>query len=165
MDERRERSMKKRGQTPMDAALKYLTHRARTVREVERHLDDCNFGEYEIQQVVERLLELNYLNDESYAEEFVRSRLATKPVSRRKLREQLLSHEVPSDIVEAAIAQVPDNAEQENAAAIAEKFARQLSALDPEEARERIMKRLASRGYSYEDACRAVAAALAEERE
>jgi len=156
MDEQRERKTKKRSQTPMDAALKYLTHRARTVREVERHLDDCNFGEYEIQQVIDRLLELNYLNDESYAEEFVRSRLATKPVSRRRLREQLLSHEVPADIVEAAIAGIPDDAEQENAAAVAAKFARQFENLDPEEARARIMQRLAGRGYSYEDARRAV---------
>lgn len=156
MDEQRAKRTKKRGQTPMDAALKYLTHRARTVREVERHLDDCNFGEYEIQQVIDRLLELNYLNDENYAEEFVRSRLATKPVSRRRLREQLLAHELPEHIVEAAIAAVPDEAERENATAVARKFARQFENLEPEEARERIMQRLAGRGYSYEDARRAV---------
>lgn len=156
MEKPREQKAKKHGQTPMDAALKYLTHRARTVREVERHLDGCHFGEYEIQQVIDRLLELNYLNDGRYAEEFVRSRLATKPVSRRRLREQLLSHEVPADIAESAIAGVPEETEQANAAAVAKKFARRFGNPDAEETRERIMQRLFSRGYSCEDARRAV---------
>ena len=76
----------------MDAALRFLA-RARTVREVERHLDACEYGEVEVYETVERLKDLGLLNDVTYAEEFVRTRLATKPISRAHLREQLLSHE------------------------------------------------------------------------
>ena len=36
------------GNTPMDAALKFLTAKARTVREMEDHLDSLNYGEYEV---------------------------------------------------------------------------------------------------------------------
>ena len=80
------KSKKEKGVSPMDAALGYLARRGRTVREMELYLDGQNYGEYEVYAAVERLKELGYLDDRRYAEEFVRSRLATKPVSRRKLR-------------------------------------------------------------------------------
>ena len=60
----------------MDAAFQFLTTKARTVREMEEHLDSMNYGEYEVYQAVERLKELEYLNDEKYAADFVETRLA-----------------------------------------------------------------------------------------
>ena len=86
--------------SPMDAALSYLTGRMRTVREVEDKLDDLQYGESDIQATVERLQELNLLNDEEYAREFVRSRLATKPVSRQKLYLDMRAHKLQEDIIQ-----------------------------------------------------------------
>ena len=145
-------AQKETSRTPMDKALKYLAPKARTVREVERYLDECNYGEYEIQQVVERLLELNYLNDEAYARDFVASRLNTKPVSRQKLYTQLLSHELSSECMEEALSAVTDEEERKNAKSTARKYAAQLQGLEPDAFRERLMRRLVSRGYSFEDA-------------
>ena len=51
--------------SPMDAALSYLTTRMRTVREVEEKLDDLQYGEGDILTTVERLQELNLLNDDA----------------------------------------------------------------------------------------------------
>ena len=156
---------KKVGNTPMDAALKYLTPKARTVREVERHLDSCNYGEYEVYQVVERLKELNLLNDENYAAEFVRSRLATRAVSRKKLYQQMLSHELPKDIIENALSGVPEETELSGATETAEKFLRQLSSYDEDERRERVLRRLLGRGYDYGIAKQAYDAARALEEQ
>lgn len=147
---------KQKGVTPMEAALKYLNPKARTVREVERYLDEQQFGEYEIMQVIDRLLELNYLNDKSYAEEFVRSRLATKPVSKMKLRMQMEAHELPADVITAALSTVSDADEQVHVRKVAEKFYRQLASLPEDELRERLLRRLISRGYSFDDANAAV---------
>ena len=74
------------GRTPMDAALRFLGARARTVREVERHLDNCEYGEVEVYETVERLKALGLLDDVAFANEFVRTRLATKPISRAHSR-------------------------------------------------------------------------------
>lgn len=153
---------KKVGNTPMDAALKYLTSKPRTIREMERHLDSCNYGEFEVYQVVERLKELDYLNDEKYAEEFVRSRLASKPVSRRKLYQQMATHELPREIIEAALEGVDDGCEQESAREVAEKFSRQLAELPEEERRDRVLRRLAGRGYDF-DVARAAWDSLQDE--
>lgn len=153
---------KKKGVTPMDAALKYLTSRARTVREVECYLDAQEFGEYEVYQTVERLKELGYLNDAAYAEDFIRTRLATKPLSRRKLGEQLYAHKLEGDAIDAALATVTDEMEAENAAAVAEKYCRQFASLAPEARRERVLRRLYGRGYAYETVRQSVAALLGD---
>lgn len=133
----------------MDAALRYLTMKPRTVLEMELYLDSCEYGEFEVYQVVERLKELGYLNDESYAAEFVRSRLATKPLSRRKLREQLYVHKLPKEIIEDALSAVDTKTEEKNAAAVAEKYARQYASLPDRERKQRVIQRLCARGYEY----------------
>lgn len=145
----------------MDEALKFLGYSARSVREVERHLDEKQYGEVEVYDTVERLKELGLLDDGAFAESFIRTRLATKPVSRRKLCEQLLSHELPRELIDEALAAVDDQTERNNALLIAEKYARQLRALPADERARRIQQRLLSRGYAYEDAAAAVETCLA----
>lgn len=136
----------------MDEALRYLGYCARSVREVERHLDDCQFGEVEVMETVQRLEELNLLNDLQYAKDFVETRLAAKPVSRAHLREQLLAHELPRDVLDEALSAVTDEMEQSHACAVAEKYLRQLSALEARERTQRTLKRLLTRGFDYDTA-------------
>ncbi len=149
-----------KGKTPMDMALGYLTARARTVAEMEAYLDKRQFGEFEVYQVVERLKELHYLDDKSYAEEFVRTRLATKPISRRKLREQLIAHKIPRDYIDEVIAEITDKTEAENAAKVAEKFWRQFESLPDQDRRTRVLRRLFSHGYDYDTARESVASVI-----
>ncbi len=138
-----------KGVSPMDTALKYLDIKPRTVREVELRLDEAEFGEQEICDVILRLKELNYLNDNDYAANFIRTRLACKPLSRRKLRDQLYTHKVPKDIIDEALCAVSDDIEMQNALTVAKKFCAQFSALEEYPRAGRVAKRLASRGFDY----------------
>ena len=142
--------------SPMDAALSYLTGRMRTVREVEDRLDELQYGEGDILITVERLKELNLLNDEEYAREFVRSRLATKPVSCQKLYTDLRAHHVPEELIEAALDALPEETESDNALEVARKFWRQMSGLEQGARRERVLRRLMSRGFSTEASLAAI---------
>ncbi|HML69016.1 MAG TPA: RecX family transcriptional regulator [Clostridia bacterium] len=153
------------GRTPMDSALRYLGARARTVREVERHLDSCEYGEVEVYETVERLKELGLLDDIAFATEFVRTRLATKPISRAHLREQLLSHETDQEAIEQALSQIDEETQQQTAIATAEKYVRQYARLGQDERDEMVIRRLLSRGYSYEEARAALREAVEETEE
>lgn len=150
------------GRTPMDAALRYLGARARTVREMERHLDTCEYGEVEVYETVERLKELGLLDDLAFANEFVRTRLATKPISRAHLREQLMAHETEQEAIDQALTQVDDEAQQRSCAETAEKYARQYARLPQRERDEMVIRRLLARGYSYEEARAALREATRE---
>ena len=149
----------------MDSALRYLGARARTVREVERHLDSCEYGEVEVYETVERLKELGLLDDVAFATEFVRTRLATKPISRAHLREQLLSHETEQEAIDVALSEIDEETQQRTATATAEKYARQYGRLSPEERDEMVIRRLLARGYSYDEARAALRDAVQETEE
>ena len=134
--------------SPMDAALDYLSDRARTVREVEEKLDSLNYGEYEVNQVISRLIELKYLDDEKYAADFITTRLATKPISKKKLWTQLYAHKLSKDVINAALEAVTPETEQENALTVAKKFNAQFAALEE----QRVTRRLMGRGFGYDAA-------------
>lgn len=130
--------------------MRYLGYCARTIREVERHLDEKEFSEVEVYDTVERLKELKLLDDAAYCEEFVQSRLRTKPVSRQHLKRQLREHEADETAAEEAVAAISDEQERANARSIAEKYDRQFAALDEPERRRRVQARLNARGYDYD---------------
>lgn len=138
--------------SPMDAALDYLSDRARTVREVEEKLDSLNYGEYEVNQVISRLIELKYLDDEKYAADFIATRLTTKPISRKKLWTQLYAHKLSKDVINAALEAVTPETEQENALAVAKKFDAQFASLEEHERKQRVTCRLMGRGFGYDAA-------------
>ncbi len=131
----------------MDAALSCLGYAARTCREVERYLDEKEYGEVEIYETVERLKELNLLGDEAYCRSFVESRLRAKPVSRRHLREQLAAHEAEPEAIEAALSAVSDGQELDNAAALGEKYMRKYAETEPRERARRVSQRLYACGF------------------
>lgn len=147
----------------MDAALKFLTARMRTVRETEEYLDNMQFGEAVVDMTVARLKELGLLDDQKFAAEFVRSRLASKPVSRSRLYGQMKLHKLPEDVIEEALSAVPEETETDNARAVAKKYLRQMADYPPDKRRERVLQRLMARGFSTENALKVFTEALEEE--
>ena len=137
--------------SPTEIAIRYLAARARTVREVEYYLDDRQFGEVDVQDAVDRLIELGLLNDANYAEEFVQSRLRTKPISRLTLSRQMAQHYVPQADIESALAFVTPELERENCEQVLRKYWRQMDEFPPEERKERVTRRAVTRGFSYDD--------------
>ena len=149
--------------SPMDYAMQYLTAKDRTVSEMQEYLDGKAFGEADVDAAVARLQELGLLDDRRYARRFVETRLATKPVSRRHLYEQLRGHGLSEEIIREAMELADTDTERENALAVARKYARQFAALEPDKRRQRVLNRLEARGYSYDVARAAFETALAEE--
>lgn len=136
--------------SPMDLAMRYLTAKDRTVSEMQTYLDGKEFGEADVDAAIERLKALGLLDDARYAMRFVETRLASKPVSKRHLWEQLKSHGLDDDLINAALDTVEADDEADNAKKVAEKYWRQMQALPIEDRRERVFKRLLSRGFSYD---------------
>ena len=60
-------------------ALKYLERRARTVKEVRDKLLEKKFDLIVVNKIVERLLQAGYLNDELFAQNYLRWRNDFRP--------------------------------------------------------------------------------------
>lgn len=142
----------------LQLAISYTLRRRRTEWQVRTKLEGLGFAPEDIGFVMERLKEDLLIGDSAYADDFISSRLATKPVSRRMLENKLRQNGIPADMVHDAIASVSDDIEMENALVIARRAMPSLAKNEPDDVGTVIYKtvrRLMSRGYSYEHAKRA----------
>ena len=88
----------------MQRAFRLLAYKARTIEEMRRRLLEKDWANPEtVEQVIDRLRELNYLNDEAYAASFATTRLASRPLGRSRLRRDLQRRNLPEETVEAAL--------------------------------------------------------------
>lgn len=145
------------------AAFNYIAHRDRTEHEVRTKLEEKNFSGPVIEQVVERLYELDFLDDAAYAERYARERFERKGYGPRRIRHELRRRGVGSYDIEDAAAEVFDREDAlDNARQHAEKRLSRLEREpDPWRRREKLSGYLLRRGFGY-DTVRQVVDEMAE---
>ncbi len=87
-------------------ALKYLALRPRTSKQVEEYLLKKGYEHSEIIDVIERLIAVKYLNDDRFAEGFVRARAEHKFHGPYRLRRDLISRGIDSSTADRALNEV-----------------------------------------------------------
>ena len=73
--------------------IRYLTPKARSIREVRQHLIKKEFDEATVENTIEKLKRNNLLNDRDFASSFVESRQRFKPKSKFALSWELKQRE------------------------------------------------------------------------
>jgi len=133
--------------TPFDRALKYLSLRARSTKEIFDYLIKKGYEEADINGAIARLLELKFLNDDDYARSFTESK-QRKGKSKRSIEFELkikgVSKEVTEDVLGFA------NSDYKTALEFITKRIKQYERFVPEEKQKKIISRLRSRGYDWE---------------
>lgn len=125
-----------------------LSRRAYTTRELREKLRGKAAEPEVIERVVARLLELRYLDDESYAESYVRSRARKK--GRLALRRELYHKGVSERVVEEALGALEPEMQVERAAALVERQRWRFQKGDARKDYARAYAFLARRGFTGE---------------
>ncbi len=112
------------------------------------------------QATLQAFLEANLVNDERFAEMYVRSKFTGKVTTRRVLAQELRAKGVEGEEAERALAQISEDDELEAAVAFAVKKAAAMAGLEEDKKRRRIYGALGRRGFSPEHIRRAIEAAL-----
>src|SRR5262249_2868709 len=87
-----------------ERAINLLSYRPRSRAEMRARLMEKDWAEAAVvDQVIARLEELGYLNDEEFAANFANSRLTAKPIGRSRLRHDLRRKKLPSETIENAL--------------------------------------------------------------
>lgn len=130
-----------------DAALRFLTYRARSEAEVRRRLSK-KYGPAVIEQVIETLLRQNFLDDSSFAQVWRDNRELHRPRAKRMVQQELRQLGVSSDVIQDSLEGYSD---ESNAYDAGIKLARKLASrnFSDEELRRRISSLLQRRGFSY----------------
>ena len=132
-----------------DAALRFLSFRRRTEKQVREKLKKKEFDEKTIEATIDKLKEFDLINDLEFATSWVRDRLTLKPRGRKLLKQELWKKGIRRDIIE----QVTDDLckdEDKSALELVEKIKKRYRNLEPKVARRRMFNLLLRRGFSYE---------------
>lgn len=113
-----------------------------------------------IERVLDRFTEVGLIDDQAYAEAYVRTKHQERALSRRALTAELRRKGVDDDMVAAAAEMVDADAEEAAAIRLIAKRAPAAMAAGPEAARRRLLALLDRRGYPADLSVRVVESVL-----
>ncbi len=120
-------------------AFRLLAAKPRSVAQLRERLLEKDRAEAEVvEQVIARLQELGYLNDEQYAASYAASRLTAKTLGRTRLRRDLQRKKISSQTAEQALDAV--YAERSEEELIAKAIAKRLRLKGKPQSREEAKK-------------------------
>src|SRR5947207_9848815 len=140
----------------LDRAMRYLSGRLHSTSELRRKLARQEYSAAMIDEVLEELQRLGYLDDARFAKTKALSAAQHKHHGPRRAMMELMRAGVKKDVAKEAVGEVYEsNDNVAEARRLAEKQAARLKKLDPQVAKRRLMGMLARRGFDY-DAIRPV---------
>ncbi len=84
-------------------AINYIAMGSRTSKEVASYLKRKGFDLIYINEAIEKLKNLKYLDDMDYAERFAKQKLSRKTVGKNYIRQDLIRKGIPRDIIKKVI--------------------------------------------------------------
>ncbi|MBI4352771.1 MAG: regulatory protein RecX [Candidatus Omnitrophica bacterium] len=130
-------------------ALKLLAVRPRSVRELEERLRRKKHAQAVILQVVEELKRQGLLDDEKFAKLYAHSRIYTKPVSKKKIEEDLKRKGVSGDIAQKTLVSFGEDEKARARELILRRFEK-MTGISDEKKKMRLYGFLKRRGFGSE---------------
>ncbi|MEO8274116.1 MAG: regulatory protein RecX, partial [Chloroflexota bacterium] len=140
----------------LEAALRFLEPRQRSIGEVRRRLSRVGYREDLVEGAIARLVELGMLDDEAFARTWIESRDRARPRGERALRFELARKGIDRETADQTIAERAAEQPQADADAAARLLARNARSLarvaDPRARQQRAYALLARNGFDPETA-------------
>lgn len=135
-----------------DAALKFLSYRMRSEKEVRDKLKKKEFAEALIAEVIKDLKRVNLIDDYEFASAFIRDRISNNPRGKILLRQELWKKGIKKEIIEKALREYFKDEDKELILAkeLLQKRKKRYEGLDESIAKRRLMSFLLRRGFSYD---------------
>jgi regulatory protein len=130
-------------------ALKLLSYRGRSVKELRERLRGKGIPESAVSSAIGYLKDIGLIDDVSLAESLKREAQTTKMLSQKGAKKYLFSRGIPRDIIDSVF-NYDDNADAENAGRLVDKKMKVLGSYTAETAKRRLYGLLSRRGYSSE---------------
>lgn len=86
-----------------NCALKYLSYKLRTEKEVRMKLQDDGFDSDSVEKALEELTALGYINNKIFVQKYVYDRSKLKPKSKKLIKMELLGKGIQEDIIDEVL--------------------------------------------------------------
>ena len=140
--------------TVYEQALVFLEFKARSVAELRRKLLQKGGSAEEVDEVIQRLLDQKVLDDDAYARQFARGKLASAGASRHRIAQELSRKGIRRDAANEAIEELTEEEGIDPMAAavrVARKKWKALQSLDDVTRKRRLYAFLARRGFNPDE--------------
>ncbi|WP_070121067.1 recombination regulator RecX [Bacillus marinisedimentorum] len=132
------------------AAVRYLGHRMRSGKELKDYLAEKEYPAVYTERAIQKLSEMNYINDAEFAVAYVRTQMRTTQKGPGAIRQELIKKGLSEAEIEAGLAEYPSELQVENAVKLARKKAAQNKKNSPKETRKKLEMALMQKGYPSE---------------
>jgi regulatory protein len=130
---------------------KILARRMYTCKEIRDKLTERGYVDEIIENVIATLEGYGYLNDRTYAEEWIQSRMRSKPRGKIVLRQELARKGIEKSIIEEALSEAFDEAKEADMALdLARRKVKTYGNTDPAAAKRKLQGFLLRRGFNSE---------------
>ncbi len=130
---------------------KLLSRRMYTRKEIYNKLQSRKYSEKVIQDVISLMEEYGYTNDKKFAEEWIESRMRTKPKGKIALRQELMRKGIDESIIEHALeSKIEGSKLFETAMELARRKIKSYNKDDALTAKRKLMNFLTRRGFDFE---------------
>ena len=131
----------------LQRALRYLSYRPRSEAEVRSHLRQRGCARAAIERSVERLRQLNYLNDGNFARSWVAAKVAGSGYGPKRIEQELKAKGIGPAVIRDIVTEAFSEGEEAHARRLLEKRYRKLE-LNDDKTLRRAVAFLQRRGYS-----------------
>lgn len=129
-------------------AIQYLARKMRSEKEVRQFLADKEIDEVIIQEVILKLYEFRFLNDEEFALAFVRTQLNTTDKGKEIVKGELREKGISENLIEQALQEYPFEAEHTKALSLSEKFVKKNKRDSSKIMKQKLEQLLTRKGFS-----------------
>lgn len=127
--------------------MQFCAYRDRSHKEVEEKLREMRMIPAACEQIIIKLMEENFLNEERFARSFVRGKFRIKKWGRIKIKQELKFREISSPIIKLALTEINEEEYQKVLYELAEKKLNILEETNPFKKRKKISDFLLQKGY------------------
>lgn len=134
-----------------NSALNSLDYRDHSEKEIRAKLLRKHDADY-VDEAVEKLIELDLVNDERYAENYARELFERKKFGKIRIKSELRAKGISADIANAAVEELFEEEEPDNVQRIVDIIGkRYYNRMNDEVGRKKVFSALQRMGYSFSD--------------
>lgn len=133
-------------------AVRYLSYRPRSVKEIRDYLTKKQVSDAFIDSIITKLSEQKFLNDQEFAGMWVRTRVSLKPLSQRVLRMELQAKGISKEIIDNVLSEQQEVSgnDFEMARLLVQKRQKRYQGMPKQEVYAKLGGFLGRRGFSYD---------------
>jgi len=134
-----------------DRALKFLSYRDRSEKEIRTRLKDVGYDENIIEWVIGELKRLKFLDDQRFAQSYAQTQMITRPMGEYFLKRELKQKGLDEELIEQTVEKAYEEKDQFSVAMeLARQRKKRYQNIDEMKAKKRVSDFLLRRGFGWD---------------